>query len=147
MVRSSGDRVGSFSGGRFGGRLCEYPAHVPLAEDFQQVIDSLPPDWSYLQFDLRIADEDRYIEAAALVAQVNAQGYGKHDWHWRILVAREFGHAAAAETVRGTLKVLDDLGISGEMAVREVRSGRVEVTQMWGRPESVRQEFRRRRAQ
>jgi hypothetical protein len=120
---------------------------VPLADDFQRIVDSLPPDWSHLEFDLRIDDEDRYIEAATIVVQVNAQGYGKHDWHWRVLVAREFGHAAAPETVRGTLKVLDDLAIGGEIAVREIRSGRVEVTQMWGRPESVRQEFRRRRAQ
>jgi len=120
---------------------------VALADDFQRVVDSLPPDWSHLEFDLRIDDEDRYVEAATILAQVNAQGYGKHDWHWRILVAREFGHAAAAETVCGTLRVLDDLRIGGEMAVREVRSGRVEVTQMWGRPESVRQEFRRRRVQ
>jgi hypothetical protein len=120
---------------------------VPLADDFQRIVDSLPPDWSHLQFDLRIEDEDRYIEAATILVQVNAQGYGKHEWHWRILVAREFGHAAAAETVRGTLKVIDDLGIGGEIAVREVRSGRVEVTQMWGRPESVREEFRRRRVQ
>ena len=120
---------------------------MALAEDFQRIVDSLPPDWSHLEFDLRIDDEDRYIEAATIVVQVNAQGYGKHDWHWRVLVAREFGHAAAPETVRGTLKVLDDLGIGGEIAVREIRSGRVEVTQMWGRPESVRQEFRRRRAQ
>jgi hypothetical protein len=120
---------------------------MALAEEFQTIVDSLPPDWSHLQFDLRISDEDRYIEAATILVQVNAQGYGKHDWHWRILVAREFGHAAAAETVRGTLALLDDLRIDGEIAVREVRSGRVEVTQMWGRPESVRQEFRRRRAQ
>ena len=120
---------------------------MSLADDFQRIVDSLPPDWSHLQFDLRIEDEDRYIEAATILVQVNAQGYGKHDWHWRILVAREFGHAAAAETVRGTLKVIDELGIGGEIAVREVRSGRVEVTQMWGRPESVREEFRRRRVQ
>jgi hypothetical protein len=127
--------------------LCEYAESVPLADDFQQIVDSLPPDWSHLQFDIRIDDEDRYIEAATILVQVNAQGYSKHDWHWRILVAHEFGHAAAAQTVHGTLKVLDDLRIDGEIAVREVRSGRVEVTQMWGRPESVRQEFRRRRAQ
>jgi hypothetical protein len=120
---------------------------VPLAEEFQAIVDSLPPDWSHLQFDLRIDDEDRYIEAASILVQINAQGYGKHDWHWRVLVAHEFGHAAAAETVHGTLKVLDEMRIGGEIAVREVRSGRVEVTQMWGRPESVRQEFRRRRAQ
>ncbi len=147
MVSSSGVRAVSFSTGRFAGRLCEYAARVPLADEFQAIVDSLPPDWTHLEFDLRINDEERYIEAATLVAQVNAQGYGQHDWHWRVLVAREFGHAAAAETVHGTLKVLDDVGIGGEMAVREVRSGRVEVTQMWGRPESVRQEFRRRRAQ
>ena len=120
---------------------------MPLADEFQQVVDSLPPDWSNLQFDLRIDDEDRYIEAATILVQVNAQGYGKSEWHWRILVAREFGHAAAAETVRGTLRLLDDEGIEGELAVREARSGRVEVVQMWGRPESVRQEFNRRRAQ
>ena len=127
--------------------MCEYAPSVPLADDFQAIVDSLPPDWTHLEFDMRIDDEDRYIEAATLLAQINAQGYGQHDWHWRVLVAREFGHAAAAETVRGTMTVLDDIGIRGEMVLREVRSGRVEVTQMWGRPESVRQEFRRRRAQ
>ena len=120
---------------------------MALAEQFRTVVDSLPPDWSSLQLDLRIFDEERYVEATTLLVQVNAQAYGKNDWHWRILVAREFGHAAAAQTVHGTLKIVDDLGIDGELIVREVRSGRVEVTQMWGRPESVRQEFRRRRAQ
>jgi hypothetical protein len=120
---------------------------VPLADDFQAVIDSLPPDWTQLELDLRIADEDRYIEAATLMVQVNAMPYSQHDWHWRIRCAHEFGHAAAAETVRGTLALLDGEGIEGELVVREARSGRVEVVQMWGRPESVRQEFNRRRAQ
>jgi hypothetical protein len=120
---------------------------VALAEDFKRVVDSLPPDWTHLQLDLRIFDETRYIEAATLVVQVNAQPYSKHDWHWRLLVAHEFGHAAAAETVHGTLALLDAEGIDGELAMRDARAGRVEVTQGWGRPESVRQEFRRRRRQ
>jgi hypothetical protein len=120
---------------------------VPLADDFQQIVDSLPPDWSHLQFDLRIDDEDRYIEAATILVQVNAQGYSKHDWHWRILVAHQFGHAASAPTTHGTLKLLDDAGIEGEMLVRDARAGRVEIVNLWGRPESVRQEFRRIRAQ
>jgi hypothetical protein len=47
----------------------------------------------------------------------------------------------------GTLKLLDDAGIRGELVLRELRTGRVETVQMWGRPESVRQEFRRIRAQ
>jgi hypothetical protein len=49
--------------------------------------------------------------------------------------------------VRGTLALIDDQGIDGELVLREARAGRVEVTQMWGRPESVREEFRQRRAQ
>ncbi len=120
---------------------------VALADDFQAVVDSLPPDWSQLEMDLRIADEDRYIDAATLLVQINAMPYSQHDWHWRIRSAREFGHAAAAQTVHGTLALLDGEGIEGELVLREARSGRVEVVQMWGRPESVRREFNRRRAQ
>ena len=119
---------------------------MPLADEFQQIVDSLPSDWTDLEFDLRV-DESRYIDAATLVVQVNAQPYSHHDWHWRILVAHQFGHAAAAPTVHGTLKLLDDAGIRGELVLRELRTGRVETVQMWGRPESVRREFRRIRAQ
>jgi hypothetical protein len=120
---------------------------MALAEDFQAVVDSLPPDWTQLELDLRIADELRYVEAATLLMQVNAMPYSEHDWHWRLRVAHDFGHAAAPETVRGTLALLDGQRIEGELALREARTGRVEVTQMWGRPESVRREFRERRAQ
>jgi hypothetical protein len=120
---------------------------VPLAEEFQEVVDGLPPDWTALEFDLRIFDESRYIEAATLLTQINAMPYSKHDWHWRLRVAHEFGHAAAPETVRGTLALLDDQRIAGELVHRESRVGRVEVTQGWGRPESVRREFARRRNQ
>jgi hypothetical protein len=120
---------------------------VPLADEFQRMIDSLPPDWTQAHLDARIFDESRYIEAATLLSQVNAMPYSKYDWHWKLNVAREFGHNAAAETVKGTLALLDDEGIEGELVLRGERSGRVEVTQMWGRPESVRQEFRRRRSQ
>jgi hypothetical protein len=47
------------------------------------------------------------------------------------------------------MKLLDDAGVEGEIAVREVRAGRVEIVQeqMWGRTESVREEFRKLRAQ
>jgi len=120
---------------------------MALADDFEAVLQTLPPDWSGIELDLRIADELRYIEAATLLTQINAMPYSKHDWHWRLRVAHDFGHAASAPTVRGTLALLDDQGIKGELVPREVRSGRVEVMQMWGRPESVRQEFRARRAQ
>ena len=79
------------------------------------------------------------------MTQINAQPYSKAEWHFRINVAHSFGHAAAAETVTGTLALLDQEGIAGELIVRDVQEGRAEVVQMWGRPESVRREFRARR--
>jgi hypothetical protein len=118
---------------------------VALAEQFQEIVDSLPEDWTDLELDLRIVDEERYIDTAVMLSQVNAQPYSKADWHWRLLVAHSFGHAAAAETVQGVLEKLDREGIEGELRLRGVREGRAEVVQMWGRPESVREEFRRRR--
>ena len=120
---------------------------MALAEDFKAVVEALPPDWTALELDLRVFDEERYIEAASLMVQVNAQQHSQSERHWRLNVAHEFGHAAAHETVHGTLAVLDEQGIEGELEMRDARAGRFEVTQMWGRPESVRQEFRRRRGQ
>lgn len=117
---------------------------MPLAEDFERVVASLPPDWTQLELDLRLADEQRYIDAATLLTQVNAMPYSEHDWHFRLRAANQFGHAAAHQTVAGTLALLDDLGIEGELVARGARSGRVEVRQLWGRPESVREELRRR---
>jgi hypothetical protein len=119
---------------------------VSLAADFQQVLDAMPPDWTDLELDLRIEDESRYVDCAVALSQVNARTYSKADWDWRLVVAHSFGHAAAAETVKGVLAKLDADGIGGEMQLREVREGRSEAVQMWGRPESVREEFRERRS-
>jgi hypothetical protein len=119
---------------------------MPLAEAFNEILAALPSDWTDLELDLRV-QEDRYIDAASLLVTCNAQPYSNHDWHFHINVAHQFGHAAAAPATHGTLKLLDDAGIAGEIALREVREGRVEVIQDWGRPESFRQEFRRLRGQ
>jgi hypothetical protein len=119
---------------------------VALADDFQLILDSMPADWTDIEVDLRIDDESRYVDSAVWLSQVNAQVFSENDWHWRLLVANSFGHAAAAETVIGVLAKLDAEGVAGEMQVREVREGRAEVVQMWGRPESVREEFRQRRS-
>jgi hypothetical protein len=118
-----------------------------LADNFEGILDSLPDDWTRLELDLRIADESRYVEAALYLTTCNAQPYSHHDWHWRLLVAHRFGHAAPAQAVHCALGLLDDAAIEGEMALREIRTGRAEVEPMWGRPQSAREEFRRLRAQ
>jgi hypothetical protein len=118
-----------------------------LADDFQQIIDSLPSDWTDLELDVRVTDETQYLEAATLMVTANSQPYSNHDWHWRVLVAHQFGHAAAAPAVHGMFVSMDKAGIRGELVLRELREGRVERLNDWGRPESVRQEFRRIRSQ
>jgi hypothetical protein len=118
---------------------------VALQATFKEIVDSLPSDWTDLELDLRV-EEERYVDAASLLVTCNAQPYSRHDWHFRLIVAHNFGHAAAPEVVQGTLKLLDDAGIPGELALREVRSGRAEVVPMWGRPESFRRDFRRLRS-
>ena len=114
-----------------------------LADAFQQILDTLPDDWTDLELDVRIRDESRYIEAAVLMVTCNAQPYSRNDWHFRVLVAHRFGHAAAAPTVRGTFGLLDEAGIEGELRLRETRIGRAPVEPQWGRPESFRRERRR----
>ena len=122
-------------------------AAPPLAELFDEITGSLPDDWTDLELDVRIFDEERYVDAAVVMVVCNAQPYSQHDWHWTVLCAHRCGHAAAPSAVRTSLKLLDDAGLEGEIAVRKVTSGRVEVVNTWGRPESWRQEFRRIRAQ
>ena len=120
---------------------------MALADTFQAAVDGLPPDWTQLELDLRIFDEDQ-LRRGRHAADAN-QRDALLPARLALAIARcatSSGTPPRPETVRGTLGLLDDLGIEGELAVREARSGRVEVAQIWGRPESVRQEFRRRRA-
>src|SRR5437764_1784234 len=113
---------------------------MPLADTYNEIVASLPDDWTDLEIDLRIFDERRYVDAAVLMVTCNAQPYSKYDWHWRLLVAHRFGHAASAPAVHTALKLLDEAEIEGELAVREVRTGRAEVMQLWARPEWGRQQ-------
>ncbi|MBV9818226.1 MAG: hypothetical protein JOZ07_07770 [Solirubrobacterales bacterium] len=116
---------------------------MALAQDFTEIVEAQPDDWTDLELDLRIFDETRYVDAAVLLTTCNAQPYSKHDWHWRLVVAHRFGHAAGVPAVHLALKLLDDAGMVGELALREVRTGRAEVVEMWGRTESVREEYKR----
>jgi hypothetical protein len=120
-----------------------------LADRFTEIVDSLPDDWTNLELDLRIEDEKRYIDAALYLVMCNAQNYTRHPegYHWRIICAHRFGHAAAPSTVHGTLKLLDEAGIVAELRLAGVREGRAEVIEGWGRAESFRREWRRVRAQ
>ena len=120
---------------------------MPLATAFEEIIDQLPDDWTDLELDLRIADETRYVDAAVFLVVANAQPYSKHEWHWRLLVAHRFGHAASTAAVHMALGLLDQAGIEGELVLTHVRQGHAPVVPVWGRPQSLRDELRRINAQ
>jgi hypothetical protein len=84
-----------------------------LTDTFQEIVDSLPTDWTDLELDLRIKDETRYVDAAVALVVCNAQPYSANEWHWRLIVAHRFGHAAAVPAVRTALTLLDDNDIAG----------------------------------
>src|SRR4051794_41658083 len=86
---------------------------MPLAETFEQIIGSLPDDWTDLELDLRIRDVERYVEAATYVVTCNAQPYSKNEWHWRGMVAPPFGHAAAAPAGLGAVEKVGAPGRRG----------------------------------
>ena len=120
---------------------------MALADDFQRILDALPPDWTDLEVDLRIDDESRYVDSAVFAQPGQRAGLQPAG---RVALAaagrpqlRPRGRGGDGQ---GVLAKLDAEGVSGEMRVAEVREGRSEVVQMWGRPESVREEFRQRRA-
>jgi hypothetical protein len=52
---------------------------TPFAERFEEIVESLPDDWTDLELDLRLADESRYVEAAVYLVTCNARPYSKHD--------------------------------------------------------------------
>ena len=76
---------------------------MKFAETFDAVLASLPDDWTDLEMELRIDDERRYVDAAVLLVTCNAQPNSKSAWHWRLLVAHRFGHAASVPAVHTAL--------------------------------------------
>jgi hypothetical protein len=57
------------------------------------------------------------------------------------------GSGRCSRSTRTSLTLLDDNDIAGEIVVREVRQGRVPIEPFWGRPYTVRDEFRQINAQ
>ena len=91
----------------------------PSPTSSRPCVDALPPDWSQLEADLRIDDEDRYIEAATLLSQINAMPYSQARLALAPAIGPRVRSRRRAQTVRGTLALLDDQGITGTLAPRE----------------------------
>jgi len=92
-----------------------------LATAWDDLVESLPADWSDLLCVVELRSTDDLPPAALAVAPLNPSRHGDTP-SLRFRVARRFGYGAAPEMARRCLARLDEAGIPGELRLVEVLS-------------------------
>jgi hypothetical protein len=88
----------------------------PLAEQWQEALAALPPDWSDVYAELELDSSDYLERGALLLAPVNpARVPGRLAYRFRI--ARRFGYGASGEMAGRCFERLDGERISGRFNV------------------------------
>jgi hypothetical protein len=106
-------------------------AVASLAEQWDEIVQRQPRDWSSLYFCLRLRDPAQSEETALAISPLNPW----HDGDWRSGVfhfraARRYGYGAAAQLCRKRLSTVDGLGIVGTLALeRQISDVRPAHTQ------------------
>jgi hypothetical protein len=97
------------------------PRHDSLAEAWDALLATLPPDWSDLYVEVELTSSDHLDPAALALAPVNPARYGVTPG-FRFRCAREFGYGASPGMARRCLQRLDERGIPGELRLLRVLS-------------------------
>lgn len=96
-------------------------AHAPLAVAWEELVASLPDDWSDLLCTLELRSTDDLPPAALAIAPLNPSRYGP-DPVFRFRVARKYGYGAAPEMAQRCLARLDEQTIRGHLRLVEALS-------------------------
>lgn len=107
------------AGSRSGGPAPTAEGHEPLAEEWDEELAALPPDWSDIYGEVELASTDYLERAALLLSPLNPARHGGRV-AFRFRCARSFGYGASPGMVRRCLERLDGDGITG--TVRVLRS-------------------------
>lgn len=93
---------------------------MSLAEEFQQAVADQAPDWSDMQFDLRLHDELLFDQARLLMAPAQlARKAGERDL-FTFRVSRVRGYGAHAPLAEACLAKLDAANIAADLELRRV---------------------------
>jgi hypothetical protein len=92
-----------------------------LAQQWDEAIAALPPDWSDMLAEIRLRSSDHLEHAALLVAPTNPTRPGKA-LALQFRAARRFGYGVSPAMARRSLERLDEEGIGGELTVRRALS-------------------------
>jgi hypothetical protein len=93
---------------------------VSLAERFDEVLATLPTDWSDLYFEVELVSSAEIDRAALLLAPVNPFLHDAGPARFRFRVARRFGYGAAPQMARRALARLDADDIRGDLRLLRV---------------------------
>ncbi len=94
---------------------------APAPATWDELVASLPDDWSDLLCVVELRSSDELAPAALALAPLNPSRH-KGSLAFRFRVARRFGYGAAPQMARRCLERLDELGIPGELRLLEVLS-------------------------
>ncbi|MEO8290052.1 MAG: hypothetical protein ABI649_03545 [Gaiellaceae bacterium] len=96
-------------------------AHGPLAGQWGELLEHLPPDWSDLYAELELSSSDFLQRGALLLAPVNPARYGGPTV-LRFRSARRAGYGVAPEMAHRCLERLDSERITGSVRILRVLS-------------------------
>lgn len=98
-------------------------AVMPLADEYQALVDDQAADWSDLRFELTLADEAQFDTARLFMAPAQLQRMAGERDRFSFRVSRTQGYGAHAGLVSSCLTKLDERRIRGELELVRVLHG------------------------
>ena len=89
---------------------------MAYAQEFDDVMAEMAPDWATVECYLSVDDPLRLSEARVALARANGRPvHGGSDHDFAITVANTSGRGAHPGVVRSALRTLDDRGVTGRI--------------------------------
>lgn len=90
---------------------------MPLAAEFDEIVDDQADDWSDLYFELRLPNEMRLDEARLLMAPAQLERIPGERDRFTFHVSHAHGYGAYGPLVRSCLAKLDTANLRGELTL------------------------------
>jgi hypothetical protein len=103
--------------------LSERRARQTLAAAWDDLLGSLPEDWSHLLVEVELRSEEPYELASLTVSPLNP-GRCEKKTAFRFRVGHDFGYGASTHTARHCLCLLDEHGVEGQLRLLQLLSQR-----------------------
>jgi hypothetical protein len=101
--------------------LSERGARQTLAAAWDDLLGSLPEDWSHLLVEVELRSEEPYELAFLTVSPLNP-GRCEKKTAFRFRVGHDFGYGASTQMVRHCLGKLDEYEVEGHLHLLQVLS-------------------------